>query len=183
MKLIGEKIYLRYPKRSDAEWITKEINSKDILPKLFIFKRGKVSLNDEINWIKKQSSLRKKWDSINFVIIDQNTGERIGCCGIHSIKREDNYGELGIWITKKYWGKGQSLDAIKTLMRHGFEKLNFHAFKASPYEWNIQSKKHIEKIGMKYEGTLRDRHLINGKYYSEFSYSITKEEFNAKDRD
>ncbi len=66
--------------------------------------------------------------------------------------REDEC-ELGYWIGRPFWGRGCIPEAVRELLRHGFEDLGMRAVWCESYDGNIKSKRVQEKCGFVYHHT------------------------------
>ena len=62
----------------------------------------------------------------------------------------DDECELGYWLGKPFWGQGIMPEAVRELIRHGFEDLNMRAIWCGYYEGNGKSKRVQEKCGFTY---------------------------------
>lgn len=82
---------------------------------------------------------------------------------------------LGYAISEKHWGKGIMTEAVKAVIKYGFENLKLDLISAYTYPFNTRSKKVLEKNGFKYEGTLKQAEkLYNGKIYDNDCYVLIK---------
>lgn len=68
--------------------------------------------------------------------------------GAVSISLEENTGELGWIIHKKYWRKGIAFEAAAAVVKYFFEVMGINHFIASCDSANIASYKVMEKLGM-----------------------------------
>ena len=71
--------------------------------------------------------------------------------------------ELGYYIAEGYWGRGLMTEAVTQVCRHVFEHSDIIRIYAEPFAYNAASCRVLEKAGFKYEGTLRDNAVKNGK--------------------
>ncbi|MFA5367831.1 MAG: GNAT family N-acetyltransferase [Dehalococcoidia bacterium] len=78
----------------------------------------------------------------------------IGAIGL-IVNRDDENAELGYWIGKPYWNNGYCTEAAQSLVKYGFDKLKLHRIHSFYMTKNPASGKVMQKLGMKYEGTLR----------------------------
>ena len=72
--------------------------------------------------------------------------------------------EIGYVINPDYSGNGYATEAVKIIMKFGFEKLGFHRIEAKFIVGNDASLAVMKKCGMTYEGTAKGGMLIKGKY-------------------
>lgn len=61
--------------------------------------------------------------------------------------------ELGYWLGKPFWGRGYMLEAVRELLRHGFENLGMSTIWCGYYDGNEKSKRVQEKVGFTYHHT------------------------------
>lgn len=66
---------------------------------------------------------------------------------------QDNECELGYWLGEPFWGKGYMSEAVKELIRHGFEDLEMSTIWCGYYDGNNRSKRVQEKVGFVYHHT------------------------------
>lgn len=84
--------------------------------------------------------------------------------------------ELGYYIAEEYWGRGLMTEAVTQVCRHVFENSDIIRIYAEPFAYNAASCRVLEKAGFKYEGTLRDNAVKNGKVIDMKMYSLLKAE-------
>jgi [ribosomal protein S5]-alanine N-acetyltransferase len=80
---------------------------------------------------------------------------RLGLSGVKVAK-------LGYAITADHWGNGYASDAALTIVRFGFAELRLHRISAAIGPDNIASVTIAERLGMRYEGRIRDHVFTNG---------------------
>jgi len=66
-------------------------------------------------------------------------------------------------------------EVVKRIVEFGFEKMNLIRIEACCLLCNIGSAKVMEKVGMRYEGTLRKTLFVKGSHIDLVMYSIIKE--------
>lgn len=84
--------------------------------------------------------------------------------------------ELGYYIAEKYWGRGIMTEAVKQMRRYIFDNSDILRIYAEPFAFNAASCRVLEKAGFKYEGTLRQNAVKNGKVLDMKMYSLLKSE-------
>ena len=65
----------------------------------------------------------------------------------------DTEAEIGYWIVVPYWGQGLIPEAVRELMRHGFDDLNLEKMWCGYFDGNTKSKRVPEKCGFRYHHT------------------------------
>ena len=102
--------------------------------------------------------------SARFAITLRDDGQLCGGVGLH-IDKDHQHAELGYWIGVPYWGRGYATEAVRTVVRYGFETLKLRRIYASCFAHNQTSTRVLQKIGMQYEGCQRSHISKWGKFY------------------
>jgi ribosomal-protein-alanine N-acetyltransferase len=100
----------------------------------------------------------------------------IGTCGIVSLEPHHARAELGYALSRDYWGRGLMAEAVCAMISFGFDKMNLNRIEARCIAQNTASSRVMEKAGMLYEGTLRQRELIKGEHRDIKVYSVLRDE-------
>lgn len=88
--------------------------------------------------------------------------------------------ELGYWVGVPFWGRGYASEAAEAILRYGFEQCGLHRIFACHFTRNPASGKVILKMGMQYEGTMR-QHVHKWDEYLDMSfYGILRDEWLAR---
>lgn len=118
-----------------------------------------------------------KHDNIDFAIVLKSENKVIGGISIRKWNNPNRCADIGYVLSPNYWRMGIITEAIKRIIKFGFEELNANRIEAHCDEKNIGSYSAMEKAGMKYEGTLREKTFMKGKFINARFYSILKSEF------
>ena len=105
------------------------------------------------------------------------TGEVIGAGSLGIRSREFGQGEIGYVVRSDYWGRGYGTEAARLLLEFGFTTLGLHRIFATCDPRNLASARVLEKIGMRYEGRLRDTMLIRDGWRDSLIYSLLEHEW------
>lgn len=106
----------------------------------------------------------------------EDDGLFIGSIGLE-INALANAAELGYWLGVPYWNRGYATEAARAMVAYGFEALGLNRIQACHMDTNPASGKVLKKIGMKYEGTLRQATYRFGEYRDLLMYSIVRSEY------
>ena len=113
----------------------------------------------------------------NWIIELKDTPQAIGsiCEEGKSIKHKTI--SLGYCYGSKYWNKGYASEALKRIIEYLLEEQDFYLVEANHRSSNPASGRVMEKVGMKYDGKLRERKINpDGTRADVIYYSITKDE-------
>ena len=112
-------------------------------------------------------------------IVYKGNGCLVGVCGLVNWEAEHARAEIGFVLSREYWGHGFMPEAVRAVFRFGFGRMNLNRIEARCIAENAASARVMEKAGMAYEGTLRQREYIKGAYRDIKLYAILKEQFQG----
>ncbi len=94
-----------------------------------------------------------------FAIELKENGKVIGSLGIEEPdpdpEKEKLGRELGYVLHKEYWGRELMPEAVKAVISWCFDTLHYDFLTCSHFDWNVQSKRVIEKTGFRYFSTTK----------------------------
>jgi RimJ/RimL family protein N-acetyltransferase len=117
--------------------------------------------------------------SADWGIVYKGDGRLVGTCAIQ-LGADNACAELGYVIHREYWGRGLVPEAVRAMIAFGFERMGLNRIEARCIVENTASSRVMEKAGMTYEGTLRQREFIKGAYQDMKLYAILKSEFSRR---
>jgi [ribosomal protein S5]-alanine N-acetyltransferase len=79
---------------------------------------------------------------------------------------------LGFAIQADRWGQGLATDAAATMIDFGFRALDLHRITATIEPTNQASLAIAKKLGMSYEGRLRDHDFAHGDWHDSLLFSV-----------
>lgn len=109
-------------------------------------------------------------------IVYKENDKLIGTGGFHIWNLDHRRAEIGYALSKDYWNKGIMTEALKEMIKFGFEHLNLNRIEALCKVENTASEKVMQKCGMKLEGTLREHIFVKEAFHDLKMYSILKSE-------
>jgi ribosomal-protein-alanine N-acetyltransferase len=90
---------------------------------------------------------------------------------------------VGYWIDEKHAGNGYIPEALVVVCRYCFEELHLHRLQIAIIPRNHASRRVVEKLGIRDEGTALRYLEINGVWEDHVRYAITAEEWRDRRRD
>lgn len=175
--LYTEHLILRPHTVWDADDLQKIINDRDIASTTLNIPYP-YTLEDAIDFLSKRETSYEETGSPQFAITCKDE-TFIGGIGL-SVHKEHENAELGYWIGKIYWGKGYCTEASQAVVKYGFEVMGLNRIYATHFTRNPASGRVMQKIGMQYEGHLRQNVKKWDKFEDLELYSILKDEYIAK---
>lgn len=93
-----------------------------------------------------------------YAICEKGSDKAIGAVelklnGHTDMTERDDECELGYWLGKPFWGRGYMPEAVRELIRHGFEDLGMTTIWCGYYDGNQKSKIVQEKVGFVFHHT------------------------------
>jgi RimJ/RimL family protein N-acetyltransferase len=127
-------------------------------------------------WIRTHPKHLAENASLTYAITRKNETSVIGAIGL-ALHPDHALAEMGYWIGKSYWGQGYCTDAAKQMVQHGFETLQLNRIFARHLSRNPASGRVMVKVGMKFEGCLRQHVRKWGVFEDLNIYAILKETY------
>jgi [ribosomal protein S5]-alanine N-acetyltransferase len=112
-----------------------------------------------------------------WAIVHRRDAKMIGTCSFGSWEREHHWAEIGYVLNRRYWGQGYMSEAVRAIVDFGFRELGLNRIQARCDVLNIGSARVMEKVGMSFEGVLRQQLFEKGSYRDMKMYSILRSEW------
>ncbi|MCL1989497.1 MAG: GNAT family N-acetyltransferase [Defluviitaleaceae bacterium] len=116
-----------------------------------------------------------------YAIVLKSHHKVIGSLGVHDRKPDQApenliQKEIGYVLNPHYWGQGLMTEAVKCVIKHGFEALALDLIWCGYYHFNTRSKRVVEKCGFQYQWTIsKTLPLLDNQEVEQLYYNITKE--------
>ena len=174
--LFGKRIRLRAVEQSDLDIFCRWINDPEITENLLLV--YPMSQVEEARWYE---NMLQQPPSNHVMVIDIQTEKQpdswqaIGNCGFMNFDWRNRSAEIGIMIGEKdQWNKGYGTEAMRLMCDYGFNTLNLHRIFLRVFEGNERGKQAYKKAGFIHEGTMRQAHFRDGRYWDVDLMSILK---------
>ncbi len=129
-------------------------------------------------WIATHQEKYEQGELVNFALVRRLDNVLLGSMGL-VINQEHNRAELGYWIGKPYWSQGYATEAGAAVIRYGFEVVSLNRIHATYVTRNPASGRVMQKIGMRYEGLLRQHVQKWGVYEDLVIFAILKSDYES----
>jgi ribosomal-protein-alanine N-acetyltransferase len=111
-------------------------------------------------------------EGINWAITLKGTPKLIGLLGHYRIQPENHRAELGYMLLPEFHGKGIIAEAIKEVVKYGFEVMKLHSIEAVIDPANLASEKVLQKNGFIKEAHLKENEFFEGRLWDSVIYSL-----------
>jgi RimJ/RimL family protein N-acetyltransferase len=167
----GSRVVLRAIERDDLSRCVHWLNNPTVLE--FFGRYAPLSVATEERWFEEQ---RHDSSQRNFAI-DLN-GHHIGMGGFSHMQPRNRCAEVGLFIGEpKRWDQGLGTDALRTLVRFGFQEMNLHRIYLRVFAGNQRAVRCYTKIGFRSEGRWREAEYRHGRYHDLLWMSILHSEY------
>lgn len=179
-ELETERLKLRAIKKSDVEDINEYASNPKTSEYLLWEKHKSIEYTKrfvDIVLAKYRLSEYHDW-----AIVLKENQKMIGTCGLTRIDEENSIAEIGYVLNPSYWGNGYATEAAKKMIDFAFNVIGVNRVEARFLFGNEASLNVMKKIGMKFEGYLREYQLVKGSYRTVGVSSILKREYLLQDK-
>ena len=163
---------LRKWRLSDAKDLAAALNNEKILNNLRDGLPFPYTEQDARDYISAMSSADENDTFAYAITIDDRAVGSIGAFRQSNIHRQT--AELGYYLAEEYWGHGIMTKAIRQLCDIVFDTTDILRIYAEPFAYNTGSRRALEKAGFRYEGTMKNNAVKNGKVLDMVLYSVTR---------
>ncbi|WP_229068994.1 GNAT family N-acetyltransferase [Actinoplanes sp. DH11] len=170
--LTGRVVTLREFREDDAASSLSVVGDDRVTQWLSFDSRGPAEAEKMIHGAVARARLEPRSE---YYLAVEHDGEFVGFArlGFNGVKAA----KLGYAIRADRWGKGFATDAACTIMAFGFNRLGLHRISAAIGPENLASVAVVERLGMTYEGRIRDHVFTNGAWRDSLLYSVLENEW------
>lgn len=114
-----------------------------------------------------------------FSIVDLETGDLIGACGLCYIDWINRSADFSIYVGKDslYIDDNYAVDAAGLMIEYGFGEMNLHRLWAEIYEPDEKKKVMFQKLGFVHEATHKSTHWTGGRWVDSWYYRLLSEAY------
>ena len=116
------------------------------------------------------SALERPRSSYELAITLQ--GAVIGGVGLRVQSEAHRRGDMGWVLRRDTWGHGYATESAQALLAFGVASLGLHRVEATCDPANTASARVMAKLGMAYEGHLRDHLLVRGAWRDSLLHAV-----------
>jgi len=105
----------------------------------------------------------------------------LGLFGFHDWSKYHRRAEIGYDLARACWGQGIGTEAVRAIVRFGFERMDLNRIYANTIADNHPSVRLLEKVGFVREGTRRKHSWEeDGTFHDSAMYGLLREEWKER---
>lgn len=132
-----------------------------------------------IQWIQRYTNITYQCGRVHLLAIRNPQARLVGAIGIGEIDdRYPHMAELGYWLAVPYWGQGIMTEAVQIFIHYAFAELGLSRLWTRVFEFNLGSRRVLEKNGFKLEGIQRQHVYRDGKFIDDYLYGLLKSDLS-----
>lgn len=115
-------------------------------------------------------------DLLNLGMHVRETAELIGIVSLR-VNARHHYGHLGGWVAAHCRNQGYAAEAASAVIGFGFTELGLQRVGSQCFGRNQESARVMQKIGLRYEGCMREAFLKNGVYEDLLVFATVRDDW------
>jgi RimJ/RimL family protein N-acetyltransferase len=120
-------------------------------------------------------------EGFSFAIAVAGSSEVVGQVRLMDWSRDEQRVEIGIWLERKYWGRGYGTEGVRLACRFAFQSMRIHRILAKVVSGNNQCAAMLRTLGFRLEGTLRREARVGRTWTDVWVYGLLRGELkNAR---
>lgn len=173
--LKGKVVGLRAVEREDLNSLLDWRNQPEF--RRFFREYRELNMDNQTMWF--DSKVLRDEHTRMFSIVELNTGELIGACGLCYIDWPNRCADFSIYIGKNnlYIDDKYAVDAAAVMADYGFSELNLHRLWTEIYDIDEKKKHLFSELGFEHEATHISTHWTEGKWVNSLYYRLLDSEY------
>jgi ribosomal-protein-alanine N-acetyltransferase len=105
----------------------------------------------------------------------------LGLFGYHDWNRYHRRAEVGYDLARAYWRRGIASEALRAIVRFGYERMDLNRIYAGTIADNHRSVRLLERLGFQREGTRRQHSWEeDGTFHDSALYGLLRHEYTVQ---
>ena len=139
------------------------------------------TLDETRTFIGFANAMPKRGEGMVWGVYHKADHKLIGTCGFGAYAPQHARAELGFALSKKYWRRGLMTEASNCILQYLFMTLGLNRVEARCDMENTASARVLQKLGMSFEGVLRQQCRLKGEFRDIRMYSILRDEYGQRE--
>ncbi|MBU3144515.1 GNAT family N-acetyltransferase [Clostridium sp. CF012] len=190
---INKSCFDIFPELESERLIYREVTSADVEDIFKIYSDPEVAKydwykpiatkDDAITIINRYRREFQDKEEITWGVAKKSDNKIIGYCCLGTFDDDSIRSEIGYGFNRDEWNKGYATEAIKVIVKFGFESMSFNRIEAEVTLGNDASVKALKKANFLQEGIFRERTIMKGEFVDDVILAIIKRDYSlCKDK-
>ncbi|QDQ28933.1 GNAT family N-acetyltransferase [Chitinimonas arctica] len=114
---------------------------------------------------------------IRWAIVRNGDGQLLGSCGLFRWNKVYRNCLLGYELGRPHWGQGLMSEALRGILRYGFDQMQLNRIQAEIHPDNTASQLLVERLGFQREGRHRQQGYWAGQFHDLDCYSLLAQDW------
>lgn len=171
-ELTTERLLLRKMRDSDAPAIFKYSSLPEVSQ--FVTWESHATLENSQSYVQFVKGNYEKGVVTFAITLKDDPDTLIGDMAAYFVSPKDKVMELGAVLSPEYWGQGLMPEALSKLIEYCWQNHDVIRIQSRCFTENKRSYRMLEKLGMRYEGTLYSSLFAKGKAWDMEMFSLIR---------
>ena len=158
-----DRLLLRQLRPEDIHDVFRGLSHPDVIKYYGVSYQTLEDTQKQMDWFAAQEA---DGTGLWWAVCSRDNSEFYGTGGLTDISKEHRKGEIGFWLLPEYWGRGIMGEAFPLIVQYGFEEMDLHRIEGFVEHNNQNCQNALRKVNFKFEGTMRDCEVKDGKFIS-----------------
>lgn len=138
------------------------------------------TLDETLEFIREERELYRRRQEVIWAVKLREAPRVIGSVSVQHWNRYHRRAEIGYDLARDCWGKGLAQEAIREVVRFGFEQMALSRLEIWTSTANTRSLRLAERLGFTRDGTLRKRILEDdGQFHDCAVFGLLRSEWSS----
>jgi ribosomal-protein-alanine N-acetyltransferase len=171
-KLVGRRVDLRALRPSDAAALEPMMRDRRVTKWL----PPTIRTVSAQQFVTRLLTEARRGDGPPLAILPRGSTEVVGQIRLFHWSRVTHTAEVGYWLRRSSWGNGLASEALALTCRYGFRSMSLHRIQAKVVVGNDASRRVLEKVGFRLEGTARESARVARKWTDVWDFGLLRDE-------
>lgn len=176
-ELKTDRLLLRKFQLSDAPDVQRLAGAKEVAAGTFLPHPYEDGMAEQ--WITDQQRAHEGGTAVSFALTLADSATFIGSISLDMVQSH-RHARLGYWLGVPYWNHGYGTEAVTAVLAYGFGQLNLNRIYAPHFLGNTASGRVLQKVGMTYEGRMREHYVRFDRFVDLELYGMLQRDFTER---
>lgn len=169
--LATDRLLLRQMTLADAPAVQRLRSNVEVMK--YINRPLTLTITEAETWIGVIMQALEKAEGITWCIcLKEAPAEHVGSIGLWRIEKENYRAEIGYMLQPSLQGKGIMYEALKEVVKYGFEEMKLHSIEAQIDPRNAASAALLTKAGFGQEAYFKENYYLRGSFADTAVFSL-----------